>query len=110
MDNGNPPRGRPFQKGNPGRKRGSKNKTTQFAVSLAAGQGEEILDKAIKMALGGNVPLLKFFLDRMLPKDRPIHLKLPRLDYASDGVDAMAEIVDAVSSGRISPREGADVA
>jgi hypothetical protein len=62
------------------------------------------------MAMGGNVAMMKFLLDRILPKERSIHLELPRLDYAHDSVDAMSEIVDAVSAGRISPREGADVA
>jgi hypothetical protein len=62
------------------------------------------------MAMDGNVAMIKFLLDRILPKERPIQLELPRLDYAHDSVDAMAEIVNAVSSGRISPREAADVA
>jgi hypothetical protein len=110
MDNEKAPRGRPFPKGNPGRKRGSKNKATLLANGLAGNQGEEIFRKAVEMALGGNVPMMKFLLDRILPKERPIQLELPRLDWAHDSVDAMAEIVDAVSSGRISPREAADVA
>jgi hypothetical protein len=110
MDNEKPPRGRPFPNGNRGRKRGSKNKATLLATSLAGGRGEEILRKAIEMAMGGNVPMMKFLLDRILPKERPIRLELPRLDYPHDSVDAMAEIVNAVSSGLISPREGADVA
>ena len=110
MDNGQPPRGRPFPKGNPGRRRGSKNKATLLATGLAREQGEELLRKAIEMAMGGNVAMMKFLLDRILPKERPIDLELPHLDYAHDSVDAMAEIVDAVSAGRISPREAADVA
>src|SRR6266567_4769998 len=59
---------------------------------------------------GGNVAMIKFLLDRILPKERAIPLELPPLTYAPDSVDAMAKIVDAVSSGRISPREAADVA
>jgi hypothetical protein len=110
MDNGKPPRGRPFLNGNPGRRRGSKNKETLLATGLAREQGEELLRKAIEMAMGGNVAMMKFLLDRILPKERPIDLKLPHLDYAHDSVDAMAEIVGAVSAGRISPREAADVA
>ena len=110
MESAKKPRGRPFQIGNPGRKQGSKNKATIVAASLAGAQGEEILRKAIEMAMGGNVPMMKFLLDRILPKERPIQLDLPSLDYAHDSVDAIAEIVDAVSSGRISPREAADVA
>jgi hypothetical protein len=43
----------------------SKNKTTLLATSLAGEQGEEILRKAIEMAKGGNVPMMKFLLDRI---------------------------------------------
>ena len=110
MDNEKPPRGRPFPEGNPGRQPGSKNKATLLTTSLAGGTGEEILRKAIEMAKGGNVAMMKFLLDRILPKERPIQLELPHLGYAHDSVDAMAEIINAVSSGRISPREAADVA
>jgi hypothetical protein len=109
LDNEKRTRGRPFPKGNPGRKPGSKNKATLLTASLAAGQGEEILRKAIELAMGGNVAMIKFLLDRILPKERPIQLELPRLDWAHDGVEAMAKIVDAVSSGRITPREAADI-
>ena len=109
MNNGKRARGRPFQKGNPGRKLGSKNKATLLAAGLAAEQGEEILRKAIELAMGGNVAMIKFLLDRVLPKERAIQLELPPLTYAPDSVDAMAKIVDAVSSGRISPREAADL-
>jgi hypothetical protein len=108
-NSGKQARGRPFQKGNSGRKRGSKNKATLLAASLSAGQGEEILAKAVELAMGGNVPMMKFLLDRILPKERPIQLELPRLDWSHDGVEAMAKIVDAVSSGRITPREALDI-
>jgi hypothetical protein len=110
MDNDKLPRGRPFPKGNPGRKPGSKNRATLGAAGLLAGQGEKILSKAIEMAMSGNVAMIKFLLDRYLPKERSIQLDLPHLIHSSDGVDAMAVLVDAVSSGRISPREAADVA
>jgi len=71
---------------------------------------EALLSKAIDMAMNGNVAMMTFLLDRILPKERPIHIDLPNLDFANDSVDAMAKIVDAVSSGRISPREAANVA
>jgi hypothetical protein len=93
-----------------GRKRGSKNQATLLATSLAGGQAEELLRKAVEMAMGGNVVMMKFLLDRILPKERSIQLELPRLDFVHDSVEAMAELVNAVSSGRISPREAADVA
>jgi hypothetical protein len=102
MESAKKPRGRPFQIGNLGRK--------PLANSLTGEQGEELLRKAVEMAMSGNVAMMKFLLDRVLPKERLVQLELPRLDYADDSVDAMAEIVNAVSSGRISPREAADVA
>src|SRR5262249_50942017 len=85
-NNGKPARGRPFQKGNPGRKRGSKNKATLLAASLSAGQGEEILRKAIELAMGGNVAMIKFLLDRVLPKEHAVQLELPPLTFATDSV------------------------
>jgi hypothetical protein len=89
---------------------GADQGTTLLTTSLAGGQGGELLRKVVEMALGGNVPMMEFLLDRILPKERPIQLELPDLDFADDSVDAMAKIVDAVSSGRITPREAADVA
>ena len=59
--------------------------------------------------MGGNVAMIKFLLDRVLPKERAVQLELPPLTFATDSVDAMAKIVEAVSSGRISPREAADL-
>ena len=43
-------RGRPFAKGNPGRKPGSKNKTTLMGQALLKEAEEDLLRKAIKMA------------------------------------------------------------
>jgi hypothetical protein len=53
-------RGRPFVKGNPGRRLGSKNRETVIATSLLEGETEELLRKAVALAKGGNVPMLKF--------------------------------------------------
>jgi hypothetical protein len=90
MDTRKQPRGRPFAKGNPGRKPGSKNKATLLAASLTREQGEELLRKAYEMAMEGNVAIMKFLLDRILPKERPIQIELPHLDFANDSVDALA--------------------
>src|SRR5262245_42976542 len=88
--------GRPFAKGNPGRKPGSKNKTTLVAEALLKGEEEALLRKAIEMAKGGDGPMLKFLLDRILPKERSVRVELPQLDHGSDTVDALRAIIDAV--------------
>jgi hypothetical protein len=43
-------RGRPFAKGNGGRPKGSRNRTTVVAQALLAGEETEILRKAIEVA------------------------------------------------------------
>jgi hypothetical protein len=79
-------RGRPFTNGNPGRKAGSKNKTTLIGQALLKEAEEKLLRKAIEIAEAGDVPMLKFLLDRTLPKERSIHVELPKLLVDSDTV------------------------
>jgi hypothetical protein len=103
-------RGRPFANGNPGRKRGSKNRTTIVATALVDGEVEELVRKAVDLAKAGDVVMLKFLLGRVLPRERAIKLDLPRMDFADDAVEALGSIMRAVSEGLISPSEGAALA
>jgi hypothetical protein len=103
------PRGRQFQPGNPGRKPGSRNKSTLITGGMLQGQASELLATAIEMALNQHPMMLRFLLDRLLPKDRRVRLDLPPLDLPSDAVDAHAEIVRCVSEGELTPAEGAAV-
>jgi hypothetical protein len=54
--------------------------------------------------------MLKFFLDRILPKDRPVKIDLPPIEGRSSLVAAFAAIVKAVGAAEISPSEGSAVA
>ena len=56
------PRGRPFEKGNGGRKIGSRNKATQIAAALLEGEAKALVRKAKELALAGDVTMLKFLL------------------------------------------------
>ena len=100
-------RGRPFAKGNAGRKRGSRNKASLIAAELLEGEQPELLRIAIEIAKGGNVPMLKFFLARWLPRERLIKIALPRIVSPGDALNALQQILGAVSAGTISPSEGA---
>jgi hypothetical protein len=100
-------RGRPFAKGNGGRKSGSRNKTTQIAAALLEGEAEELLRKAKELALGGDVTMLKFLLGRILPRERSIIIDLP---HAVDPVTALMGVIGAVAEGKASPSEGAALA
>ncbi len=103
-------RGRPFVNGNPGRKPGSKNRATVIASALLEGEADELVRKAVELAKGGDVAMLKFLLGRLLPRERVVKLDLPRMDFADDAVEALASIMDAVSQGGISPSEAAALA
>jgi hypothetical protein len=104
------PRGRPFEKGNGGRKPGSKNKTTLVAEALLKCEEVELVRKAIELAKAGDGPLLKFLLDRILPKERSLRVDLPAMQRAHDTVNALEAIIDGVCTGQIAPSEAATVA
>jgi len=103
-------RGRPFEKGNGGRKPGSKNKTTLVAEALLKGEEDELVRKAIELAKAGDRQMLKFLLDRILPKERSVCFDSPELDRSSDAVDALTSIIDAACTGQITPSEAAALA
>ena len=84
------PRGRPFAKGNGGRKLGSRNKTTQIAAALVEGEAKALVRKAKELALAGDVTMLKFLLGRILPRERLIMIDLPD---AADPVTALMGVL-----------------
>jgi hypothetical protein len=105
-----PVRGRPFPKGNPGRTPGSKNRTTVVAEALLRDEGTELLRIAIEKAKADSDQMLIFLLGRILPKERSVRVDLPPMGQASDAVDALGAITNAVSAGQITPNEAAALA
>jgi len=104
------PRGRPFAKGNGGRKLGARNRASLLADALLEGEEEELVRKGIELAKAGDPQMLKFFLDRILSKERPVKIDLPLIESRRDLTAAYAAIVKAVGAGEISPSEGNAVA
>ena len=100
-------RGRPFEPGNPGRPKASRNKATLAAEALLDGEAEALTRKAIELALAGDVTALRLCWDRIVParKDRPVTFALPDLQQANDAVTASAAIVEAVAHGDLTPSE-----
>jgi hypothetical protein len=89
----------------------SRNRTTQIAAALLAGEEEELIRKGIEIAKAGNVTMLKFLLARILPRERVIKIDLPHTIYGDDDpVEALVEIIRSVAEGKISPSEGAALA
>jgi uncharacterized protein DUF5681 len=104
-------RGRPFEKGNPGKPKGARHKTTQAIDALLDGDAEKLTRKAIEMALGGDATAMRLCLDRLAPprRDRPVPFTLPKLDTVADAKAASAAILEAVAEGDLTPGEAADL-
>src|SRR5262247_2805958 len=81
-----------FRPGNPGRPKGARHKTTLAIEALLEGQAEKLTEKAIRMALGGDVTAMRLCLDRLAPppKDRPIQIAMPSLVSVLDMTIATA--------------------
>lgn len=109
-------RGKPFkrgQSGNPdGRPRGARNAVTLALEALLDGQASALTQKAIDLALNGDIAALRICLDRLLParKDRPVTFSLPQIATAEDAKQALASILTGVASGELTPSEACEVA
>jgi hypothetical protein len=94
----------------PGARSDQKNRTTVLAAALLAGEAQPLVRKAVEIALAGNVPMLRFLLDRLLPRDRLIKLDLPRLEFADDAVTALGQVFAALAAGEITVSEASAAA
>jgi hypothetical protein len=104
-------RGKPFEPGNAGRPKGSRNKTTLALEALLDGEAEAITRKAVGMALDGDVTAMRLVMDRIMAprKERPIMFAMPKMETAADAVKASAALVEAVASGDITPGEASEL-
>ena len=108
-------RGKPFRRGrsgNPdGRPKGSRNVTTVALESLLDGQATVLTQKAIDLALTGDMAALRLCLDRILPprKDRPLTFNFPAITNAAEAANTMSAILAAVASGEITPTEASEI-
>src|ERR671921_1553567 len=109
--NGRTTRGKPFQQGNAGRPKGSRNRATLAAEALLDGEAEALTRKAIEMAMDGDTTAIRLVMDRIMPprKDRPVLFTLPKLETPADAVKASAALVEAVASGDLTPWEADDL-
>jgi hypothetical protein len=80
------------------------------AEALLNGEEVELVRTGIERAKAGDTQLLKFFLDRILARDRSVHIEIPQMKRADDAVDALGAIINAVADGQITPGEGASLA
>ena len=100
-----------FAPGNPGRPRGARHKVTVAIEVLLEGQAETLTQKAIDLALEGDVTALRLCIERIAParKDAPVAFDLPDIATAQDAALAGQAVLSAVASGNVTPLEGATV-
>jgi hypothetical protein len=111
---GRPPIETRFQPGNVGRRKGSKNRATVFLDAMTDGDVDAIVKAVIDKAKKGDLAACRLVLDRIMPvpRSRPISIALPAIgEY--DGAEAILAahraIVEAVTSGNVSPAEGLEL-
>lgn len=101
------------QSGNPaGRPKGARNRTTLAMEALLQGEAEALTRKAVEMALEGDGAAMRLCLERLYParKDNPVTFDLPPIDTTADLPKASAKLLEAVSTGEVTPAEAADIA
>ena len=101
-----PNRWRKGQSGNPnGRPRGSRHRATLLAENLFDGQTEELIQKAIDLALDGDTTALRLCIERIIAprRDRPVNFRLPLLNSAEDVLLAIGAITEGCRERRADP-------
>jgi hypothetical protein len=94
--------------GNPqGRPLGSRNRASLLMEDLLDGRAKALTEKAIKMALAGDVFALRLCLDRMMPvrRERSLTLQLPAPATAQDITAGFEKVVEALAHGELTPSE-----
>lgn len=103
---------KPGQSGNPsGRPKGARHKSTLAIEALLDGEAEALTRKAIELALAGDMQALRLCMDRVAPprKDRLVDFDMPAIERIDDLPIATRAVMDAVSSGSITPSEAAEL-
>lgn len=105
-------RGRPFARGNTGRPKGARHKTTMMLERIMADEAREVVKAVIAEAKAGDMQAARLILDRVLPprKGRPVTFNLPEVWCAEDVLGALAQTVAAMAAGELTPDEAATVA
>jgi hypothetical protein len=103
---------KPGQSGNPaGKPKGTRNATTLALETLLDGQATALTQKAIDLALTGDMAALRLCLDRILPprKDRPVTFTLPPINSAKDAAATVSAVLAAVATGEITPADAGEI-
>ena len=93
-----------------GRARRVTSVSPRSAEALLAGAADALVQVLIDKALQGDMTAMRLCLERVYPleRDRAVPVALPPLEGASDVRRATLAVLEAMSQGRITPREAAE--
>jgi hypothetical protein len=79
--------------------------------ALLDGQAATLTQKAIDVALTGNIAALRICLDRILParRDRPVSFVVGPIKSADDARAVLSMLLMAVAAGNLTPSEGGEI-
>jgi len=103
-------RGRPFEPGNKfgrGRPKGSRNRLTRKAQALFDEYQEPVIKKCITEALRGNPRAMTLCVERILPpqRDIPVRVKMKKLETREGSDSAAQQVLEDMGKGKITPQE-----
>jgi hypothetical protein len=101
------------QSGNPrGKPKGCRHHATRIAQAFLDGQAVMLAQKAVELALQGDVAALRVCLERLVPprRDAPVSITLPVVQTTADLPGASQAILQAVADGQLTPSEGQAIA
>jgi hypothetical protein len=83
-----------------------------LAEQLLDGRAQALAEKAVELALSGDVTALRLCLERLVPvrRERYLTLELPAPATAEDITAGFARVVEALSHGELTPSETTSVA
>lgn len=93
-----------FTTGNPGRRRGSRNKVNAALDKLFSGSAAKVARATIRAAEDGDTTAMRLVLERAFPAPKDRHLE--PIELPDSPAEAVAAIVRAVAAGELLPSDG----
>jgi hypothetical protein len=108
---GRDPKGR-FARGNRGKPKGTRHRTTQAVEALLDGEAQALTRKAVELALEGDTTALRLCLERIAPprREAAVAVDIPVIETAGDLPKAIASLLAAAGRGDLTPGEAGRLA